>query len=297
MSDDQVASVKQFVKNGGGLIATGETSLFNELGDQRKDYGLADLFGAHVIEPDKIMSEEIRIKNAGDTSHTYLRLTPELRGQIDGPKNGTEPQITGARHIVLNGFEETDILSFGGTLDSIKTDPGTEVVATFIPSFPMYPPEKSWMRTPKTDIPGLVLNTLSEGSRIAFLPADLDRQFGRYNLPDHGDLIENIVRWTAKEDIPLKVEGKGLLDCHLYKQANRLVLHIVNLTSAGTWRQPVDELIPIGPLKVSIKLQINVNFDILQLLVSKQVIKSTMNNGWCSFEIGSVLDHEVVVIG
>ena len=187
--------------------------------------------------------------------------------------------------------------SFGGTLEAIKTDPGTEVMATFIPSFPMYPPEKSWMRIPKTDIPGLILNTLTEGSRIAFLPADLDRQFGRYNLPDHGNLIENIVRWAAREHIPLKVEGKGLLDCHLYKQANRLVLHIVNLTSAGTWRQPVDELIPVGPLKVSIRLPENINFKTLQLLVSIQVIKPTFNNGWCSFEIVSVLDHEVVVIG
>ena len=298
MSDEQVASVRQFVKNGGGLIATGETGLFNELGEQRKDYALGDLFGAHVIEPDKTILEETRIKNAGDTSHTYLRLSPELRGQVDGPKNGTEPQVTGARHIVLEGFEETDILSFGGTLEAIKTDPGTEVVATFIPSFPMYPPEKSWMRTPKTDIPGLILNTIpAGGGRIAFLPADLDRQFGRYNLPDHGNLIENIVRWATREDIPLKVEGKGLLDCHLYKQANQLVLHIVNLTSAGTWRQPIDELIPVGPLKMSIKLPENINFKILQLLVSKQVIKSTINNGWCSFEIGSVLDHEVVVIG
>ena len=71
----------------------------------------------------------------------------------------------------------------------------------------------------------------------------------------------------------------------------------MNLTSAGTWRQPVDELISVGPLKVSVKLPENVKFKTLQLLVSKQVIKPTFNIGRCSFEIGSVSDHEVVVIG
>ena len=49
------------------------------------------------------------------------------------------------------------------------------------------------------------------------------------------------------------VQGAGLVDCHLYQQSGRMVLHIVNLTSAATWRQPLDELIAIGPLKVKVK--------------------------------------------
>ena len=118
---------------------------------------------------------------------------------------------------------------------------------TFVPQFPIYPPETAWMREPKTDLPGLVLNTTTRGSRIAFLPADLDRRFGRDNLPDHGDLLANLVRWLVKEEIPLIVEGAGLVDCHLYHQPRRAILHLVNLTSAGTWRQPVHEFIPSDP--------------------------------------------------
>jgi hypothetical protein len=79
----------------------------------------------------------------------------------------------------------------------------------------------------------------------------LDRRFARDNLPDHGDLLANLIRWAAKDDIPLAVEGPGLVDCHLYRQPGRLILHLVNLTSAGTWRQPVHELIPIGTLRSS----------------------------------------------
>ena len=51
MSDAQVASVRRFVERGGGLLATGESSLFNEWGDPRPDFALADLFGAHVDRP------------------------------------------------------------------------------------------------------------------------------------------------------------------------------------------------------------------------------------------------------
>jgi hypothetical protein len=89
------------------------------------------------------------------------------------------------------------------------------VLMTFIPQFPIYPPETAWMREPKTDIPGLILNSISGGGRIAFMPADLDRQFGRYNLPDHGNLLANLIRWAVKDDIPLTVECAGLIDCNL----------------------------------------------------------------------------------
>ena len=39
------------------------------------------------------------------------------------------------------------------------------------------------------------------------------------------------------------MHGAGLVDCHLYQQHANLILHLVNLTGAGTWRAAVDELI------------------------------------------------------
>ena len=153
------------------------------------------------------------------------------------------------------------------------------------------------MREPKTDIPGLVVHTPAGGGRIAFLPADCDRRFARDNLPDHGNLLANLVRWAAKDTIPLSVEGAGLIDCHLYHQPGRLILHLVNLTSAGTWRQPVDELIPIGPLHVRVKLPADVSGKRARLLVSGKAVGTGAVAGWSRFEVKSILDHEVGVIG
>ena len=46
LSDGQCASLRAFVERGGGLVATYETSLYDEWGVRRKDFGLASLFGA-----------------------------------------------------------------------------------------------------------------------------------------------------------------------------------------------------------------------------------------------------------
>ncbi len=297
LSDAQVASVRHFVERGGGLLATGDSTLCNGWGDPRPDFALADLLGAHVVDAQRAADEARRKRNANDTTHTYLRLNPELRAGVDGPQTGSEPAVKGQRHEALRGFEETDILAFGGVLEPLRVDPAAQVLATFVPAFPIYPPETAWMREPKTNIPGLILNTTAAGGRIVFLPADLDRRFGRDNLPDHAHLLANLVRWTAKDDIPLRVEGAGLIDCHLYHQPGRVILHLVNLTSAGTWRQPVHELIPVGPVQVRVKLPADVRGQRARLLTANRLVTLGITAGWARFEVKSILDHELVVIG
>jgi hypothetical protein len=204
--------------------------------------------------------------------------------------------VAGKRHVILKGFDETDILPFGGLLEPLRVDADAQVLMTFIPQFPTYPPEKAYMRIPQTDIPGVIIRSTAKGGRIAFVPADLDRQFGRSNLPDHGNLLANIVRWAAKDDLPITVDGAGLVDCHLYEQPGKLILHVVNLTSAATWRQPLDELIAVGPFKVKVKLPKSVNGTNCQPLVISGKVPVTVANGYAQFEINSILDHEVIVI-
>jgi hypothetical protein len=284
MSDSQCAAVKKFVAGGGALIATGVTSLYNEMGDARGDYGLADLFGAHYSG-----TAGAERGFATQSQHTYLRLSPELRAGVWGPETGKEPKVAGKRHAVLNGFDQTDIIPFGGTLLPQKLDSGVTVPLTFVPAFPVYPPETSWMRQPKTDIPGLILK-----GRVAFLPADIDRRYSRESLPDYADLLANIIRWAGNGEIPLQVEGAGLFDCNLYTQPGRVIAHVVNLTAAG--RMPMDELIPVGPLRIGIRLPNGVKGSVVKLLVGNRTIAANVSNGWTRINLATVLDHEVLVI-
>ena len=74
-------------------------------------------------------------------------------------------------------------------------------------------------------------------------------------------------------------------------------MHLLNLTSEGTWRAPVEELILVGPIKVKIKLAEGVSGRTARLLVAGGSRRVSVNQGIASIEIASILDHEVVVLG
>jgi hypothetical protein len=311
LSDAQAASIRSFVEQGGSLVATGDTGAYDEWGDPRADFALADLFACHRIgAAPPLRAADARTGARGGASqsvgafapspseHTYLRLTPELRASVDGPEIGDEPAPVGKRHAVLRGFDETDIVAFGGTLSPLRVEAGAIVPLTFVPPFPTYPPESAWMREPKTDIPGLILSGHGR-ARVAYMPADLDRRYAREHLPDHAALLANVVRWAAGESIPLAVEGAGLIDCHLYEQPGRLILHLVNLTSEATWRAPLDELIRVGPFTVRVTLPAPPRTHATaRLLVAGGAHAVTIDRRTRTgtFTIDSILDHEVVVL-
>jgi hypothetical protein len=290
LSESQTASLRGFAARGGSLIASSETSLYGESGRRLPDFALGDLFG-------------VRFRNGrhgptqpGGLDHSYLRLVPDAGPEVYGPLPEQEKQSPGERHPVLKGFEATNIIPFGGVLEQVQALEGASVPLTYVPDFPIYPPETSWTKEPRTSQPALVLRETPSGGRIAYLPADLDRRFARHNFPDHGDLLANLVRWALGNDLPLRVEGPGLIDCHLYRQSGRLVLHLVNLTSAGAWRPPLHELIPVGPLRVAVRLPEGMRARRMRQLVSPKQASLRPEHGWARLEIASILDHEVIVI-
>ena len=197
LSDAQITSIRRFVSAGGGLLATGLSSLCNEWGEPRSDFALADLFGAHVPAAHGWRDDGQRTALAKNWTQTYLRLAPESAGP---------------RHAVLRKFSGTDLIAFGGGLEALTVDAGAVVPLTFVPTLPVMPVESVWLRVPKTEIPGLILKEKAGGGRVAYLPADIDRRFARENLPDHGDLLVALVRWAANDDVLLRVDGPGLID-------------------------------------------------------------------------------------
>lgn len=296
LSDAQCAAVSRFVGNGGGLLATGQTGLYDEHGDRRADFALSDLFAAHTTGEHRGALAISSPSWDAYAQHTYLRIKPERRALVDGPLTGDEPAPELRRHVMLTGFEETDILPFGGRLESVVVDHDAETPLTYIPAFPIYPPETAWMREMDSHEPALVLNDREGQGRVAYLPASLDHAFAKHNLPDHGTLLANLVLWVADGRIPLSVVGAGLIDCHLYAQSGRLVLHLVNLSHPGTWRSPLHELIPVGPFEVAVQLPSDVAGQRAECLVSDQTVPVTVDKGWARFDIARILDHEVVVV-
>jgi hypothetical protein len=299
ITESQADAVRTFVEKGGSLIASGEAGCYDEWGDRRPDPALWDLLGVRpaTTGPRDGLATDPGEKSDGWSSferHTYLRLSPELRAGVYGPRTGQEPAIRGKRHAVLDGFEETDLLPFGGRLQLVEAEPGAVVPMTYVPPFPVYPPETAWMRTPSSHYPGLVLRELPSAARTAYLAADLDRCYALNPLPDHAHLLANLVRWAARDSLPLEVSGPGLLDCRLYRQPGRLVLHLVNLT--GSDPRPVHELIPVGPIRVSVRLDAGMKGNLARRLVEGGEISCAVETSFVHFELDRIVDHEVVVI-
>jgi hypothetical protein len=96
------------------------------------------------------------------------------------------------------------------------------------------------------------------------------------------------------------VNGAGLIDCHLYSQPRRLILHVVSLSNEGAWRAPMDELIAIGPITLTVSLPEDVRGRDVRLLVANKKRRTsgivTLFARSVLFRLDSIRDHEVAVI-
>ena len=319
LSDAQVANIRRFVERGGNLVATGASSLYDHFGQPRPDYALADLFGAHrtadsptpvlpsveasrPATPVKDFLETLGLelpqgpRRSTSVTQSYLRLTPELRRKTFGPHHAGEPPIAGdaARHPVLDGLDGTDLVIFGGELVPLRLDPAAKPLLTYIPPIPAQPPESAWLRTPKTDLPGLIANVLPNGSRVVFMPAELDRRYSINGFADHATLLANAVRWAAGE-LPLAVSGPAFLDCSLYRQPGRLIVHIQNL-SGHRDRPPAEEYLPVGPVKVRVRLDEGVAGKRCRALVAERNVPVRRSGNWTEMDLNSIAANEVLII-
>ncbi|MGI8602063.1 MAG: beta-galactosidase trimerization domain-containing protein [Verrucomicrobiales bacterium] len=246
LSNGQCDQLRAFVQRGGSLIATHETSLCDEWGAKRKNFGLADLFGV-----DFAGRVEARMQNA------YLRLEhgaaqnhPLLRGLEDAPR-------------IIHGVSRVEVT---------PREPFSTVPLTLIPSYPDLPMEKVFPRVPKTEIAQVFLREIelddlgkSQGAvrsprpvtRIAYFPWDIDRTFWEVLCVDHFKLLRNAVNWATNEPPVLEVSGPGVLDVTLWQQKNSMTVHLVNLTNPMMMKGPVREFVPIGEQRVRVRLPAN----------------------------------------
>jgi hypothetical protein len=269
LSDQQCDQLRAFVKRGGSLIATYETSLYDEWGVRRADFGLADLFAC---------SFKGRVE--GPMQNSYLRLEhdsapghPLLKGLEDAPR-------------IINGVWRLEV-------EPKEKFPNPPL--TLIPSYPDLPMEKVYPRVLHTDKAQVFQRRLGEGS-VTYFPWDVDRTFWEVLCVDHGKLLRNAVDWAANEDPVVRVDGAGLLDVTVWRQKDSLTVHLVNLTNPMTMKGPFRELIPIREQKLSVRLPEGRRAQAAHLLTAGAAPRWEVSNGWLSTTIPSILLHEIVAI-
>ncbi len=269
LSDRQCAELSAFVGRGGGLVATSETSLRDEHGGARGDFGLAGLFGVSFVG-----------RRPGPVRNSYLRLEHE----------------TAAGHPLLRGLDDAPRIIHGAwQLEVRPTRPFPSPPLTLIPSYPDLPMEKVYVRETRTDQPQVFLSSSGAG-RVAYFPFDLDRTFWEVLAVDHLKLMRNAVGWATGEEPPVSVEGPGVLDVTVWRQRDSLTLHLVNLTNPMMMKGPVRELIPVGEQRVRLRVPGGLRAKAVHLLVAGATPAFQRRGEWLELRVPGIRAHEVVAV-
>ena len=212
---------------------------------------------------------------------------------------GGEPHEKGSRHPVLAGFDNTDLLPYGGMLAPLTVEADRLVTMTFIPPFPSLPVDENYIREDRSDSPGLIVGNFGQG-RVAFMPADFDRRLGLDPLVEHHALMTNVLNWALGTDLPLIITGRATVATSLLRQDGKLVLHLVNLTGADNQAAPVTEYTPVGPLKVSLRIPAASAGRITTLAASGPRPSGRLVGAGESrrveFELATLTDHDVFIV-
>ncbi len=295
LNDAQKAKLEAFVAKGGSLVATSETGLYDSTGKKLSDFALADLFGVHLDQGEAVGGRDpVGFEIEAPKRHTYLRLLPELRAGVYGPKDSRAPEAKGTRHPVLAGFESTDSLPFGGYLPRIRVDGDVEVIATLVENYPIYPPETSFTRTFATDIPTIAARQKGD-AKLVWLVGDLDRCYGREDQADHAQVIANAVRWALGDKQSVGLEGGyGMISTTAYEQGKRTIVHLNNRLQLSAIPGQQYALLPVGPVTVRLKGR-SLSGDV-SLRVAGKSVAGKRDGETISFTVDQIFDHEVAVL-
>lgn len=225
MSDREMELLKEYVRNGGNLIATYATSLYNEAGQERSDYGLSDLLGVHYA------------------------------GKKQNTRRDNYQYILNKKHpIVATDSPQTELLFNAGFTALSKPLEGATVICTWVPTIQNQPPDKAWVDKFSTEYPTIVENSFGKGKVLYFAnqPDLLSYQTGH---PDPRNLLLRSIRHLLGNALFLESNAPASVNIGLTRSLSKpghYILSLVNTTS-GPMR-PIRELIPVHDIRISLRL-------------------------------------------
>jgi hypothetical protein len=271
LSTEQCNQIRAFVDRGGSVIATYETSLYDEWGVQRQDFGLASLFGASFAGTKE-----------GPMLNSYLTLQKD--------------PATAQYHPLLAGFEDAGRIINGVHRLNI-TPQGDNMYSPLqlVPPYPDLPMEECFPRPVKTHEAGVFVREAGHG-RVVYFPWDVDRTFWEVLNVDHAKLLRNAVLWACKEPQPLSVDGKGILDVSIWGQKNSMTVHLVNLTNPMMMKGPIREVIPLSSQQVRIRIPAGRRIVKVRLLVTGSAAQHRQEGETIVVEVPTINMHEVIAL-
>ncbi|MCL2031418.1 MAG: hypothetical protein FWG93_07710 [Oscillospiraceae bacterium] len=179
LSDAHAEVIRAYVRNGGSLAASLETSLYDEEGVRRADFTLSDVLG---------VSATGMIKDTSQDCYHMIRAKdhPLLRGM---------------------GADRTRFLINGGETLLVSPAGEGETVAAYVPIIPNQYPEQAWIRDEYTRFPTVYCHTYGQG-RVVYFANNMEALVCRNGHEDFYDLVRNALcylrggPWMLETDAP-----------------------------------------------------------------------------------------------
>jgi hypothetical protein len=263
LSDEHCRQIGEYVKAGGSLLATFETSMYDANNVRRNDFGLADVFG--------------------------IQRTGEIIGTKGNPYYGRIEK----RHPILDGFENTNWLPISELRVPIVSIP--DPVLTVVPGFVAYPPELAYPPVSQTKEPAVVLREQGN-SRLAYFPGDIERTMWRSGNTDLSQLLQNTIRWVVSNEAPFTLTGDGLVETIGWETEAGFALHVLNYNNPNAHRGWLRKNYPLGEQRVKMQLPGSAKVQRVQLLRAGRDVPFHVETKSIEFAIPRVDDYEVAAI-
>lgn len=204
LSDRQIEIIRKFVMNGGGLVATELTSLYNEQGKRRRNFGLKDLFGISDLpngsrSPDALLSGGVVSSIEGKGRVIYL---PEIKPAIAQERAAGVRESQRRWALPANHQDISDAV--------LKALGGKGTLQTPIATFPYVTVELARQAADDRLILHLVNYNHAKASRLSNIPIAITPPDGkkveriRMLTPDHPGKVEPVA-WKSDESVSFNV--------------------------------------------------------------------------------------------
>lgn len=265
MTEDEAGAIQRYVDRGGAMLATFETGTRDEWGEARPQGLLDDLLGVAGRSP-----------AIGPLEHSYSVL------------HGSSP--------LLDGLKDTELTLNSRLVCPVET--AESPLLTLLPPYISYPPEMAHSRIGDSGLPLLLASDGAGGrGRRVYWSGNVDDFVYSANSPDHLLMLGNAVDWVSGTDRSVQVDGPGLIEVHPYRQAGSLQVHLVNFSNPDAWRAPVQELLPVGPQRIRLRVPSGQSVSgEARCLVSEQTLPVTTSDDWAEVELPELVDHEILVL-
>jgi hypothetical protein len=265
LSDDQLDVIRTFVLTGGGLVATADTSLYDERGHRRDDFGLGDLFGlrwtGHAPAGDYGELQYREGEGYREIPEAYFRIVAD-HPLLDGIATDRLIPVSDAWWVGSNARPIPDYVLSQPVPEAVID--ATVVADLFLPAGGEY---GTPFRFPLGCPPGVVANRVGAG-RVVYLASGVSQHYQRRGLPVLRRLLNNAVDWAAGTPRPFRIDAPLSVFAHLTSYrgdclglllpgaTSLLALHLVNYTGNmhETPGYRVEYVAPVAPFTASFQI-------------------------------------------